>query len=982
MSNPTTTRKRGRPPKYTSIEERDAAKIERQRKRRDALQATRPITQSNPVHSTGVLSMTLPGPSHPLIVSPEETSFTQEQEALLPPLSPGLAPFDNEDDDIIDHPSPPPDYPRDTSPPLETLILPTPSMRSEQPPDNIEIRAPSPTMSEPGEEICTLARVLADQLYQHHGCCHQCHEQQHTTHQEAHPVHTALADYLEQINPDGDFPDVLGSPMIATHGSNLAEQVTPERKQQVYCGVDSQQPDLLPTHLCIAADHHPGLAPEITLDIDSVGGFVKSLAVARQGIRWYPTQMPVSDLQSSLHLNPILVQYLDSNGRAHRVHRPLHQVPHYTVGRLMGFEDISMYLLFPRLYRENQQSSRLLDQHFKQWMDDILLPIINRCYSGDLVQHYPSSFEHSQRNATARGVEMRSQRVDPVAREQRLFYFLPPEALATVWEQILEATQRPGYHQFQDLQILIEGKNLKTLTKATTLLDLIEGFQQHWQRAIDESYLSDLFFYDLGKETCLPAIFNHPESQPYTLLWRRCCLEAYSQWIHGQQPSDTPRAHEQFYPMSLLQDTGSMTLETRRSSPQRQSGLFYSQFYASVKEIFTAGNTYPFTNSGMETLALDPKLRKTWQTVGGGLSHNPIALNRAYLATKQRCHAALQGSIQKVFGLREEHRVSHILFNQIIQEFSDRGQFTIPFPRTSDSAEHFYALPTATLLQWFQWNINKFCVGFEMVYSLNDRHFVTWEHTRMMLMFLRCLPFSYSGGLLERVSGCWRDVWFRPDPTQLDGLRRCEGLGFQHNMEQSGYGWFLNKINWEMMVFRQPAAPYMQFNNPSLQAAYHARYSQVRDVRVDFICISQIHQWMTEFSGIHTCQEYLQKYLRQLCLRAFRKDVFAQIQPLIKKESIPAALAGDIPLCWPSLEEALLPQHCPPYVAAGNRMAVKHIDVLFTWLWEWRDGRFQRKGWENKPYRLLYQKSIEIITLIQGKDTARQWKQGLKTSFI
>jgi hypothetical protein len=93
---------------------------------------------------------------------------------------------------------------------------------------------------------------------------------------------------------------------------------------------------------------------EITLDIDSVGGFVSSLAVARCGIRWYPTQMPVSNLQSDLHLNPILVQYLDLNGQAHTIRRPIHQVPHSTFGRLIGFEDISLYLLFPRLYHENQ----------------------------------------------------------------------------------------------------------------------------------------------------------------------------------------------------------------------------------------------------------------------------------------------------------------------------------------------------------------------------------------------------------------------------------------------------------------------------------------------------------------------------------------------------------------------------------------------------------------------------------------------------
>ncbi|GIC90381.1 uncharacterized protein Aud_006815 [Aspergillus udagawae] len=56
-----------------------------------------------------------------------------------------------------------------------------------------------------------------------------------------------------------------------------------------------------------------------------------------------------------------------------------------------------------------------------------------------------------------------------------------------------------------------------------------------------------------------------------------------------------------------------------------------------------------------------------------------------------------------------------------------------------------------------------------------------------------------------------------------------------------------------------------------------------------------MHQWMTEFSSIPTCQDYLQKYLRQLCLCAFRKDVFTQIKALLKPESATAALAGNHP---------------------------------------------------------------------------------------
>jgi hypothetical protein len=50
----------------------------------------------------------------------------------------------------------------------------------------------------------------------------------------------------------------------------------------------------------------------------------------------------------------------------------VHKIPHYTFGRLVGFEDISLYFLFPQLYREDQQSSRLRDDDFRIWMDQVL----------------------------------------------------------------------------------------------------------------------------------------------------------------------------------------------------------------------------------------------------------------------------------------------------------------------------------------------------------------------------------------------------------------------------------------------------------------------------------------------------------------------------------------------------------------------------------------------------------------------------------
>jgi hypothetical protein len=122
--------------------------------------------------------------------------------------------------------------------------------------------------------------------------------------------------------------------------------------------------------------------------------------------------------------------------------------------------------------------------------------------------------------------------------------------------------------------------------------------------------------------------------------------------------------------------------------------------------------------------------------------------------------------------------------------------------------------------------------------------------------------------------------------------------------------------------------------------------------------------------------------LQQICLCAFRKDVFEHIKTLLKKDCVEKALSGEIPLCWPSVNRVLRPQHSPVHLVQGKRLAVQSIDALFTWLWEWNRDNFQRKHWSEKPYRLLYRRSFEIITRLQGKSQARDWKQKLKSSFV
>jgi hypothetical protein len=201
-------------------------------------------------------------------------------------------------------------------------------------------------------------------------------------------------------------------------------------------------------------------------------------------------------------------------------------------------------------------------------------------------------------------------------------------------------------------------------------------------------------------------------------------------------------------------------------------------------------------------------------------------------------------------------------------------------------------------------------------------------------------------------------------------------------MQAYGYAWFLDKINWDTLTFRQPSAQYMQFNNPSMQAAYHARYSQIRDVRLDFLRVNQAHQWMEEFSAVPPCLDLLADFLRQFSLCVFRKDVFLQVKRLLHPDHASRALAGEVSLSYRGISKVFLEGALPLQLVDQRRIAVKSVDTIFSWLWEWKDGRYDRKGWKDKPYRMVYQQSFEAINRILGKDRAREWKKVFKTSFL
>ncbi|KAJ9412784.1 hypothetical protein QL093DRAFT_2629463 [Fusarium oxysporum] len=173
---------------------------------------------------------------------------------------------------------------------------------------------------------------------------------------------------------------------------------------------------------------------------------------------------------------------------------------------------------------------------------------------------------------------------------------LPKEYIQLLESNSSSITSRLSLWELQELEGLNEGHHLVTNNgMIPELLDPRDRRRASRATSIgDEGVLNG----DIDNLVCTPA---------GTLLYKRCCLQSYLHLARNDVAAQEVEK-QMFYPFSMLHDTGSLTVET---------------VLPSVKEVFAAGNVYPFTNTAIETLALDKKLRRTWELVGGALSHQP-----------------------------------------------------------------------------------------------------------------------------------------------------------------------------------------------------------------------------------------------------------------------------------------------------------------------------------------------------------------------
>ena len=729
-------------------------------------------------------------------------------------------------------------------------------------------------------------------------------------------------------------------------------------------------------HLCLRCSQVETSSAEISFDIDSLVGFADSLAFARQGLTITLSPRFHSNIRTDLHIQ--MTAWRDSPQGPKAVQVPLHHVPHYCLGRVVGREDITVYLFFPRMYEPGKEhnfpgrgSSGQAHHLLRTWTDSILIPAVFRHVSPSSRQHIPPSWEAARRKAQAYYQEYRSGVAEDERKEvqlQTLHYLLHPQSLAGIWQDIQQQLTDDQYLLYRGAQLLFSSRNTKLGYSYPTLARAWAALDRTLTATLNFAYLGqERVWIDLGKETvaagyALPRQRSGPDSLPTTFLLRPCCQKSFTQWAVLGEKDVSVKAQE--YPLAMLRDATSMTMEMSRSSRKRQEGWVFSQSYNSIKELYDAANTKPFSNQRLSQLAWDPTIEKMIHGLGKGSkkgAKDNLIYN--YQASKERLFNAIEDSRGISFGVREEHRISLSFLDRLKSGLEAAGEWdTIP-DRTDAYLGYVWRLSTSDCLTYLSGNANKYMAAFEWITALHPTRAVSYEHCKVLTMLLQALPFTSDSGRIEKRGELWKERMHRRKESSF-----VFGMGLARSIERTGYGWLLPRIDWETLTFRPRFADEMAFCQSMLRDAYRRNWASIKDAKDDVSRLEAAARWVTLFKGCHECEEWITRFMLVLLMQAYRKYSFRRLRGCVLPEYHAEAEQGGLMFCATEIRRLLGPDSFQAmHLVQPCRGAIRSVYSLAALLWGFDDGS-RRDTWDDAPFRVLCRRAVEIVHTGYGRE--------------
>ena len=817
-----------------------------------------------------------------------------------------------------------------------------------------------------------------------------------------------MAEWLEEVN-DVAIPYMLDSTSLKAGGE--LGYTTATQRQRLFCGYmhhqrPSDRPLLLP-----AKDPPVNREPyEACFDVDSYVALASSLAVAVDGLKILLVQRPTPPIKSSLHLGRFPVWYHDDpekeivKGRAH-----LGKIPQIMVGRFTAKDDLELTIAFPHAVRTNQQTAKLTDEDFAQWMDEIFIPTLHDVLPASQSRTLPISHADAVSKSQIRA---RNLLTEGRVATQLLAYHVQPQYLRRIWTRILELLHKQ-YPLFQAPILVVTAKGIKNQTSSTSWHELRQRTRRMLTRHINRQFVRTAF-YDIGKEWIYPesAVSRNGQRSGQVALWNMKYLYSAAKKLRNIFPDAGPSALKTTqYPTYFLHGVGSVTVEASDTSPYRTHGLLYAQWYNTVKDLYAAGDNYLAANPAVADLGLDPSklaaLRHAAQTVSPTTQD---ALIRSYLHMKHHIHN-LQGGIKgKSYGLREEYRVRQDLFD-LVSEHMDTleagigdglevletpargalettvssphpGGFATPTNRSllrdpqvplwAPADEAYTRLTTQAFADWTAWNTNRLCFGLEFVFAnVPAQTMISWEQTRAIAMFFLAIPCFL--GMLN-TSGRSAEFWHdelppRSDDDEQRGGAPRQGMGMLDALEHAGFPWFMNKLNWASLTFKAQLSGYLGFQRLEIERRLRRHACEVLAVRDFSERIENSYPWLVRFGRVDACRQLLFLFYFQICAHQFRRDTLKAVRSAIKDNRHGQIQAGEIPLCYDALADAMIRG------PRGLKIKGHSKDKIKSWTQLSRALFLDQvpKHAQNVSYHLVYQSAIDTITNALGQPHAQAW---------
>lgn len=864
--------------------------------------------------------------------------------------------------------------------------------------DAIPPRSATPTRSPSPDPQERTAYKLARQLRVFQGCTHEEHAEAERLHSEHHlrPDVNSACSSIEEVTSllRGDheggapLPNVLGDP----HMMKRVDLPTGLDLKGAFEGVSPADmgtaDESLPRNLCLSqhsSRSNKNRVAGTTFDIDSLCCFPSSLGFARQGIHWFPRCHTFLNLSADIHF-ALPVPTVNRRGELSTRSVPLHKIPHYCFGSAVGMDSLFIFVFFPELHQESlhEHSTYLSLEDQDLWYDAVLLPaLLETVGDSNPMQHYPVSAHVAGLDARALAAENMARKES--AREQLLKYVLQPQHLDVLWTHIRErVAENPGYSRFGGATLFAHSKNTKLEHMDASLTSAYGRWEQAWSRVADPQFYSrERTYVDLGKQvtsedSALPYDSLPAEHEAEVYLWKRCCLEAYARTriktlANGTKARGSPGVRT--YPWATTRESMGQTLFAPPHSQESADGLIYTQHYALIKTPFDTSKTYVFQNDALENLALDPGYIRSLQQQGGGATFSQRVCEFAYLHSKKRAHANLTDNRWRSYGVREEHRVSLAMMDAVCEQWKQWDLYDDSIDEARGPTP-YYVVPTKALLAFLSAQINKYCFLFEHVLAHTARTYSLPE-TMVMVVALRALRFCYGSSMIGRESLLYKDRW---EHTRAGRVIVKEGMGMKATIERCGIGWFLPKFRWHTVRLAPPHGENLLVGNVLMHAEYKRRWRAVKDLRDVFVRFNQAEGWYKQYDMPQhpmRLRKWLE-YLHVLSMQQFDADVWRAMLAAHKgsPELSPTALAmdGSISYCYRGMKKLFLVDGAvsPPHLVTGNKMHLERSSDVLTYLFMWGDQRV-RQGWANKPYRLVLQKSFELIARRLGRSKADCW---------